>query len=226
MVNFMSQTLPSLVLEPDRPADAAVIWLHGLGANGHDFEPIVPQLGLQECAVRFVFPHAPELAVTLNNGLRMPAWYDIVSLDFDQRADLAGVRRSVAQVNALIEAEKRKGLGSERIVLAGFSQGGAIALYGGLRHADPLAGILALSTYLIDGDSLAGEASEANRATEVMLMHGDFDSVVPFPLAQTCHQILSRHGQPMQWHHYPMDHQVCATQIEEIGHWLRQRLYG
>lgn len=206
---------------PGGTAHASVVWLHGLGADGHDFESIVPHLGLDpSLAVRFVFPHAPAMAVTLNNGMVMPSWYDIAEADLRRRHDEAGVRRSAAQVRALIERENERGVASERIVLAGFSQGGAIALFEGLRHPRRLAGILALSTYLVCEDSLLDELSAANANTPVFIAHGELDPMVGIERGEAARDRLLALGHAVQWHSYPMQHQVCLEEIEEIGRWL------
>jgi phospholipase/carboxylesterase len=214
-----------LIIEPDEPATASVIWLHGLGADGHDFEPIVAELG--EAAtrnVRYVFPHAPRMAVTINGGMEMRAWYDIVDTDLANRADEAGVRASAGIVETLIEKELAKGLASTRIVLAGFSQGGAIALHAGLRYPKPLAGILALSTYLPLEDTLGSEADEANRSIPIFLAHGSQDPVIPLQLSERSRQLLASQGYRMQCHTYPMPHSVCPEEIRDISIWLEQIL--
>ena len=177
----MPDLLPAIELETAPGPVASVIWLHGLGADGNDFVPIVPELGLPPArALRFIFPHAPVRAVTINNGMRMRAWYDIAAADLNNRADISGVRQSTDQVEGLIAREKGRGVPAAHIVLAGFSQGGAIALYAGLRHAERLAGILALSTYLVQADRLPAEAAAANRDVPIFMAHGTADPVVRF----------------------------------------------
>ncbi len=216
--------LPAVELEPATTAGATVIWLHGLGADGHDFEPIVPELGLPEGhGVRFVFPHAPKIPVTLNGGFVMPAWYDIQSLDV-RGQDEAGIRRSSAAIEELIARELERGIASERIVLAGFSQGGAIALFTGLRHPRRLAGIMALSTYLVAPDALESELAEANRTTPIFQAHGTLDPMVPHRLGTASRDWLVDRGWAVEFHDYPMAHQVCLEEIEAIGAWLRQVL--
>ncbi len=217
--------LPCVEIEPRAgAADASVVWLHGLGADGHDFEPIVPELGLlPHHRIRFVFPHAPRIPVSLNQGMVMPAWYDITSLE-RRGTDVAGVRRSAAQVEALLAREKARGVPAGRIVLAGFSQGGAIALYAGLRHAESLAGVLALSTYLVVADDLASERSEANRTVPILQCHGSFDPMVPERAGRACADTLRELGYDVVYRTWPMQHQVCLEEIEEIGAWLRERL--
>ncbi|MEM1451697.1 MAG: dienelactone hydrolase family protein [Planctomycetota bacterium] len=220
-----SSLLDCVVLEPGRPANASVVWLHGLGASGHDFPPIVPELGLpKDHAVRFVFPHAPAIPVTVNGGMVMPAWYDILGMDFDRRVDEAGVRRSAESARALLEREKASGIPADRIVLAGFSQGGAIALHEGVRHPERLAGILALSTYLACDCDIEGERSEANAATPILQCHGTQDPMVTPAMGEAARERLTALGYEVEWHTYPMAHQVCAEEIDEIGRWLRARL--
>jgi phospholipase/carboxylesterase len=220
-----AEVLPSIELDTAPNPTASVIWLHGLGADGNDFVPIVPELRLpQSLRVRFVFPHAPVRAVTINNGMRMRAWYDIAAADLNSRADLIGVRESQAQLEALIERETARGMPSERIVLAGFSQGGAIALYTGLRHAERLAGIMALSTYLIAPDKLATEASAANRGVPIFMAHGTADPVVRFQWGEASKRMLEAAGYPIEWHTYRMEHSVCLEEVQAIGAWLTKVL--
>lgn len=196
---------------------AAVIWLHGLGADGHDFEPIVPELELEQ-AVRFVFPHAPMRPVTINNGMRMRAWYDIFQFGGGAE-DEAGIRASQKIVEALIGAEKGK-----KIVLAGFSQGGAIVLQAALRHAKALAGVLALSTYLPLAAKVQAEASSANRAIPIFMAHGQYDEIVPLDRAEASRDALQRLGYAVEWHAYPMPHSVCAPEIADISRFLNRVL--
>ena len=218
-----TELLPSIEIETAPNPDASVIWLHGLGADGNDFVPIVPELGLAPApAVRFVFPHAPVRPVTINNGMRMRAWYDISAADLQNRADLAGVRQSQALVEALIERERSRGVASARIVLAGFSQGGAIALYTGLRHAQRLGGVIALSTYLVAADKLASEASAANRGLPIFMGHGTADPIVRYQWGEASRRTLEAAGYPVEWHGYPMPHSVCMEEIVALGAWLRR----
>jgi len=214
------ELLQTVELEPAQPATAAVIWMHGLGADAHDFEPVPPELGLPpELAVRFIFPNAPRIAVTLNMGLVMPAWYDITSLDA-RGQDEKGIRESARRVEQLIQREVDRGIPTERIVLAGFSQGGVIALHTGLRHARQLAGILVLSAYLVFPERLADEASPANQATPVFHAHGSFDPMVPIELGHRTRDELQGRGYRLEWHEYPMEHQVCIEELRAIGSWL------
>jgi phospholipase/carboxylesterase len=220
-----SKLLPSVEVEPARPALASVIFLHGLGADGHDFVPVLPYLGLDpKLAVRFVFPHAPSIPVSLNQGLVMPAWYDIRDLDLKQRHDAAGIAATTVQVRALIGREVERGVPSRRIVLAGFSQGGAIAVHAGLRHAQPLAGIVALSTYLVLGDTLAAEVAAANRGIRVFQAHGTRDPMVTFARGVALRDALVEHGCDVEWHEYPIAHEVSLEEIAALGVWLGERL--
>jgi phospholipase/carboxylesterase len=196
---------------------AAVIWLHGLGADGHDFEPIVPELRLTK-PVRFVFPHAPVRPVTINQGMRMRAWYDILQFGPGPEDD-AGVRASQKLVDELIAAEKKRGM--TKIVLAGFSQGGAIALQSALRHPERLAGVLALSTYLPLNASLQAERSAANRDVPIFMAHGQYDDIIPLSRAEQSRQILERLDYKVAWHVYPMAHSVCPEELEDISAFLR-----
>ena len=203
----------------------SVLWLHGLGADGHDFAPIVPELLRPHWpALRFVFPHAPVRPVTINGGMRMRAWYDITGMDFATRADAGGIEESVAQVEALVAHEAARGIAPSRIVLAGFSQGGAIALAAGLRRSEPLAGLVALSTYLPGGAAAAAQRHPNAVAQPVFFAHGDSDPVIPVQYGQASAQMLERAGFEVQWHRYPMAHQVCAQEIADLGDWLDRRL--
>jgi phospholipase/carboxylesterase len=202
----------------------SILWLHGLGADGHDFEPIVPELaGEGWPPLRFVFPHAPVRPVTVNGGMPMRAWYDIAGVDIAAKQDEAGIRESVASVEALIAREAERGVPAANIVLAGFSQGGAIALSAGLRHAERLAGIVALSTYLPLHEKLAGERSEANRDVPIFQAHGSFDPVVPMALGLLSCDWLRGLGYAVDWHDYPMAHQVCGEEIANLRAWLGAR---
>jgi phospholipase/carboxylesterase len=217
--------LDSIVLEPTSPANAAVIWMHGLGADGNDFVPVVPELGLPyNHGVRFIFPNAPTMPVTINGGYVMRAWYDIVGADLDNRADEAGVRRSQKQINEIIADQRAKDIASERIVLAGFSQGGVIALQTALRHEAKFAGVLALSTYLACRDTLGIEGSLANKSTPVFYAHGSVDPVIPIALAKRSKAELENHGYQVQWHEYGMPHSVCAEEVDDIAAFLKRTL--
>jgi phospholipase/carboxylesterase len=217
--------LQTVELETGRSPTAAVIWLHGLGADGHDFEPIVPELDLPDAlAVRFVFPHAPMQAVTINGGAVMRAWYDVYALEGQRREDAAGVRASQSKVEELIAREQARGIPSARLVLAGFSQGGAIALQTGLRHGERLAGIMALSTYLPVASTLAAEASAANRAVPIFMAHGLDDPLIPIERAAMSRRQLKAAGYAIEWHEYPMAHAVCMEEIADVSAWLQRIL--
>jgi phospholipase/carboxylesterase len=204
--------------------DAAVIWLHGLGADGHDFEPVVPELRLPVALqVRFVFPHAPVRPVTLNQGMRMRAWYDIFRLGGGPE-DEAGIRASQVLVEELIVKQNQCGISTDRIVLAGFSQGGAIALQAALRHPARLAGVLALSTYLPLASALGKERSEANLETPIFMAHGTFDDVIPLARAEQSRTLLAGLGYELQWRTYPMPHSVCGGEIADIAEFLAKVL--
>ncbi len=223
MTHRMQETADAVVLAPATPPSASVIWLHGLGADGHDFVPIVPELKLPPSpGVRFVFPHAPMRPVTLNMGMRMRAWYDIKTLTAEGRADEAGLRESLARVAALIAAERALGIESRRIVVAGFSQGAATALHAALRHPEPLAGVLALSCYLPLQATLAAELADANKATPILMCHGQQDPVLPLALGLAACNWLRAAGYRVEWKEYPMQHQVCLPEINEIAAWLRK----
>lgn len=222
----MTQLLPALEVETAPNPQFTVIWLHGLGADGNDFVPVVPELGLPDnMAVRFLFPHAPMIPVTCNGGYIMRAWYDIETLDDARRhADEAGVRATCEDIRALIANENARGIATERIVLAGFSQGGAIAYTAGLTHPQTLGGIIALSTYLPLPAMVEAEISEANRATPVFAAHGTQDDVVPPQLGMLARDTLLRLQCRVTWHSYPMPHSVCLEEIADIGAWLTERL--
>jgi len=225
MNHRLQESADAVVLAPATPASASVIWLHGLGADGHDFVPIVPELKLPAAAsVRFVFPHARVRPVTLNMGMRMRAWFDIKTLTAEGRADEEGIRESVAVLGQFIAAERAAGIASERIVIAGFSQGGAIALHGALRHPEPLGGILALSCYLPLQATLAAELADANRRTPLLLCHGQFDPVLPMALGVMARDWLRAQGYAVEWKEYPMQHQVCVPEIADIAAWLSAHL--
>ncbi len=200
------------------PAELAVIWLHGLGADGHDFEPVVPELGLR-IGARFVFPHAPIQPVTINSGMRMRAWYDILGFNGAPEDD-AGIRASAAAVARLVDREVERGVPANRIVVAGFSQGGAIALQLALRSARRLAGVLALSTYLPLAGSLTREKSAASAGLPIFMAHGSSDPVIPLALAEESRRRLEQEGYAVDWHVYSMPHSVCLAEIEAIGQWL------
>lgn len=216
-----AELLPAVEIEPRGPTRHSVIWLHGLGADGHDFPPIVGEMGLDpRLSIRWVFPHAPAIPVTINGGMVMPAWYDIRTLDFHARHDEAGIRLSSARLERLIEREVERGVAHERIVLAGFSQGGAIALHTGLRHPRRLAGIVCLSTYLVLGETLAAERSPANLDVPIFQAHGTLDPMVGYERGAATRQALEEQGHAVEWHEYPMQHQVCLEEIEDLAAWF------
>jgi phospholipase/carboxylesterase len=219
----LKESAEAVVIEPVSKPAAAVIWLHGLGADGHDFVPIVDELGLPAgLPVRFVFPHAPVRPVAINNGMRMRAWYDI-SPDM-RRQDEAGIRESSRAVEGWLQRQQDAGVRPDRIVLAGFSQGGAIALHTGLRHGKQLAGLLALSTYLPLAERFPAEARPERRDTPILMCHGQYDPMLPLSLGAWSRDLLEQSGYEVAWREYPMQHQVCAEEIADIGAWLRERL--
>ncbi|WP_372626814.1 alpha/beta hydrolase [Arsukibacterium sp.] len=212
-------------VKPAGPVKAAVIWLHGLGDSGHGFAPIVPELRLPaDAGIRFLFPHAPEQPVTINGGMRMRSWYDIKTMDLAHRADETGVRQSAAAVQKLLDKLIADGLSSEQIVLAGFSQGGVIALHLLSRLPYKLAGVMALSTYMCAPEKLASEASAINKATPVFFGHGSQDPMVPMAAGQQAFHALKSAGFNVSWHDYRMEHSVCAQEVADISSFLQRRL--
>jgi phospholipase/carboxylesterase len=220
----MPELLDAIQLETGRDPERSIIWLHGLGADGRDFVPIVGELDLPAAPIRFVFPHAPVQAVTINNGMRMRAWYDIVADDLARREDERGVRASQGLVEALIARERERGIAAARIVLAGFSQGGAISLQTGLRHAERLAGIMALSTYVPIAATLEAERNPANAGVPIFMAHGTQDPIIPLANARRSHELLQRLGYPVEWHEYAMPHSVSPHELRDIGAWLQRVL--
>jgi phospholipase/carboxylesterase len=219
------QPLPYVEVNPKQKARAAVIWLHGLGDSGNGFAPIVPDLKISEAlAVRFIFPHAPIRPVTVNNGMKMRAWYDIVSMDFNNRADSEGVKESATLVQQLIETEIANGIPANKIVLAGFSQGGVIALHLGTRIEHTLAGIMSLSSYMSEPEKLANEAHQANKNTPLFVGHGQQDDVVPMFMGHSASQVLSANHYQVEWHEYQMQHNVCMQELNDISSWLHKVL--
>ena len=219
------QLLDAIEIETAPDPDAAVIWMHGLGDDGRGWSEVVPSLGLPaHLAIRFIFPHAPVMPVTINQGMRMRAWYDIRQANLNERADIAGVQRSQAHVEALLAREASRGIVAARTLLAGFSQGGAIALYAGLRHRERLAGIVALSTYLIAADRIADEASAANRGLPIFMAHGTYDPVVAFAWAERSRDALKAAGWPLEWHAYPMEHSAVIEEIVAVGAFITRAM--
>jgi phospholipase/carboxylesterase len=217
--------LETIEIETGSAPSATVVWLHGLGADGNDFVPVVKELRLpSQFRVRFVFPHAPMMPVTINNGYVMRAWYDVTSDGLDRRPDARGIVASQTAIEALLAREKARGIASDRIVLAGFSQGGAITLQAGLRHGESLAGLMVLSSYLPLPETLAAEAAPANAQTPIFMAHGTDDPVINIELARRSRALLAEQGYRMEWHEYPMPHSVCLEEIGEISRWLQQVL--
>jgi phospholipase/carboxylesterase len=217
--------LAAIELETRPNPDAAVIWMHGLGADGNDFVPIVGELDLPEGhGIRFIFPHAPNRPVTINGGAVMRAWYDIVGADMTNRGDEVGIRDSQMRIEQVIAREKARGIAASRLVLAGFSQGGVIALQTGLRYPERLAGILALSTYLAMPQLLAAEANAANRDVPIFMAHGTSDPMIRLDWAEAARRALQANGYTLEWHTYPMQHSVCIEEVRDIGAWLARLL--
>ncbi|MFE8070328.1 dienelactone hydrolase family protein [Marinobacteraceae bacterium S3BR75-40.1] len=215
--------LPYLERETGQPVDASVIWLHGLGADGHDFDPIVPELRLPDSArIRFIFPHAPKIPVTVNGGMVMPAWYDIKAMDLERHLDTDQLQSSADAVRALIDQEIERGIPAERIILAGFSQGGAVAYLTALTYPDRLAGLLTLSTYLAVNP--LDRAADANRDLPILACHGRQDPMVPEFLGRQAVETLEAAGYPVQYRTYDVEHGVCLEEVRDIGTWLQQRL--
>jgi phospholipase/carboxylesterase len=221
----VTQALQSIEIETGPHPTASVVWLHGLGADGNDFVPIVNELGLPDAMhVRFVFPHAPMMPVTLNGGYVMRAWYDVSFDGIEKRPDEAGIRASQAAIEQIITREKSRGIRADRIVLAGFSQGGAMTLHTGLRHAEALAGLMVLSSYLPLPHTLAAERQSANAKTPIFMVHGEDDPVIAIELAERSVQQLKDSGYDVEWRTYPMEHSVSMEEIGHIGAWLRRIL--
>lgn len=219
----MSDLLQSIVLDTGPNPQTSIIWLHGLGADGHDFEPVANALRLP-APVRYIFPHAPMRPVTINGGFVMRAWYDIAEMDIAAKQDEAGIRDSQAQVEALIRRENERGIPSGRIFLAGFSQGGAVALHTALRQSQPLAGVLALSTYLPLSALAAQEMLPGTRTTPAFMAHGRSDTVIPHSLGRASADALTTLGYRVDWHEYPMAHSVCDAELRDLERWLAARM--
>lgn len=216
--------LPAIELETSPNPDSTVIWLHGLGADGNDFAPIVPELKLPaDLSIRFIFPHAPAIPVTINGGFVMPAWYDILEMNIDRKVDLAGLTASAREINSFVSRELERGIDSKRIVIAGFSQGGAVAYQVALSHDKPLGGLLAMSTYFATADII--EHSEINKTIPLRIQHGEHDPVVPEQLGRKATTQLIKRGYSVSYQHYPMEHSVCPEQIQDISEWLQTILH-
>ena len=217
--------LETIEIETAPSPQSAVIWMHGLGADGHDFAPIVRELDLSGCTgIRFVFPHAETMPVTINNGYVMRAWYDILGMDLVRREDAQGLRTSQQRIDDLIAREIARGIPAERIVLAGFSQGCAMALQTGLRYPQRLAGLMCLSGYLPLADTIADERHAANQDTAIFMAHGRGDGVVLIDRAEASRDLLQQLGYHVEWHEYMMQHSVCAEEVDDISRWLQQTL--
>jgi phospholipase/carboxylesterase len=215
----MTTLLPHLEVETNPKPDASIIWLHGLGADGHDFEPIIEQLNLPHgAAIRFIFPHAPSLAVTINNGMVMPAWYDILEMSIEREVDIVQLKQSVDAVIAFINNETQRGISSDRIIIAGFSQGGAVAFEAALSFPQKLAGLLALSTYFATKDTI--EYHPKNQGLAIAIHHGENDSIVPIKLAEISSSLLLAKGYKVDLTRYPMEHSICREQISDISNWF------
>jgi phospholipase/carboxylesterase len=218
-----NDALETVTVETGAKPSATILWMHGLGADGHDFEPLVPELlddGMP--ALRFVFPHAPVRPVTINNGYQMRAWYDIIGIDRRSAEDVSGIQASADALTALIRAENARGIATARIVLAGFSQGGAMALHLATRFPEKLAGVIALSSYLPLAKEFATERSSANLATPIFMAHGSQDPVVPFSLGDESRRVLEGTGYRVEWHKYPMPHSLCEPEVADLRAFLRK----
>jgi len=218
---FMQHHLDAIIKEPNKPAQSCVIWLHGLGADGHDFVEIIPALQLpDDLAVRFIFPHAPIMPVTLNNGIHMRAWFDIVALSLDAPLDVAGIQASQLAIHTLIDQQRQQGIAADKIILAGFSQGGALALAAGLGYVKPLAGLIGLSTFLPDSAQFAAHPLHQPKHLPILLAHGTFDAIVPIQAGLHTRDLLLNEGYQVGWHTYPIQHEVCMDEIKTITAWL------
>ncbi|KQV32805.1 alpha/beta hydrolase [Massilia sp. Root335] len=218
----MSELLEHIQIETNDSPEIAIIWMHGLGADGNDFVPMVRELDLAGLpGIRFIFPHAKTMPVTVNNGYVMRSWYDITNADLTRREDEGGLRASQQDIEAFIEREKARGIPALRIILAGFSQGCAMAIQTGLRHPETLAGLLCLSGYVPLSASLVTECTEASKATPIFMAHGRYDNVVPFNRAEASRDLLVSLGYRLEWHEYAMQHTLCLEEVEHISAWLK-----
>lgn len=219
----MPDLLPRIEIEPATPATASIIWLHGLGANGHDFEPVVPELRLPRAlAIRFIFPHAPQIPVTVNHGYVMPAWYDILEFGTERKFNAAQLLASAAAVHALIDREIERGIPADRIMLLGFSQGGAVNYQAGLTYDKPLGGMVALSTYFPTAEAI--EVHPANAQLPIMVCHGTSDDVLPLAMAMNSKRYLEKLNLAPEFHTYPMPHSVCAEEVDDISAFIQKHL--
>lgn len=222
----MTRSWDAIIQEPKQKPDACVIWLHGLGANGHDFESVTQELGLPfNHGIRFIFPHAPDLPVTMNYGYVMPAWYDIIGIDLNAPEDEKGIKNSQITLTKLVEENVNQGILSNRIILMGFSQGGALAIHTALRYEKPLAGVGMLSSYLPLHSLVRKERHSANQDIPIFMAHGLQDFLVPLSLAQFSLEALKGAGYKPAWHTYPMEHTVCYPEIQDIGKWIQHLLF-
>jgi phospholipase/carboxylesterase len=216
--------LPAIELETSPNPDSTVIWLHGLGADGNDFAPIVPELNLPaDMSIRFIFPHAPTMPVTINGGFVMPAWYDILEMTIDRKVDITGLMVSADKITAFVDRELERGIISEKIVIAGFSQGGAVAYQVALSCEKPLGGLLAMSSYFATADLIG--YSEVNKGIPIRVQHGEYDPVVPEHLGRKATSQLIKNGYSVSYQNYPMEHSVCPQQIRDISEWLQTILH-
>ena len=221
----MSDLLEHIQIETNDNPEIAIIWMHGLGADGNDFVPMVRELNLDGLpGIRFIFPHARTMPVTVNNGYVMRAWYDITGADLTRREDEAGLRASQKDIEAFIDREKARGIPASRIILAGFSQGCAMAIQAGLRHPETLAGLLCLSGYVPLSANVTTERTDASKSTPIFMAHGRYDNVVPFNRAEASRDLLVSLGYQLEWHEYAMQHSVCAEEVQDIGRWFRKIL--
>lgn len=224
MTNFSAKRLGAVHKAPTLPANAAVIWLHGLGADGYDFADVIPSLGLPaDHRIRFIFPHAPLMSVTFNGGLSMPAWYDITGIDLTAKQDEVGIRQSEGAVGDLIRDLNEQGIQSENIILIGFSQGGALALHTALRWPEPLGGVAVLSAYLPLEDKLSAEKVRKNQDISIFIAHGLVDTLVPYWLAQRAYADLCKHGFVPDLYTYPIAHTVCPQELQALGQWIQRQ---
>ncbi|MEM1243322.1 MAG: alpha/beta hydrolase-fold protein [Pseudomonadota bacterium] len=220
----MSNDNQPIIVEPEKAAQYSIIWLHGLGADGNDFVPIVNELNPLKHPIRFVFPHAPIRPVTLNQGMMMRAWFDIIAIDPNAPEDIQGLQASQKLIHELIATEKNKGIEYQNIFLAGFSQGGALALYTGLRYPEQLAGVIALSCFLPSYQQLLTERSLVNNEIPIFMAHGNADNILPMILGQATKTFLQQAGYPVEWHEYPMQHQVCIEEIQAVSTFIHRNL--
>jgi phospholipase/carboxylesterase len=217
--------LGAIIEEPQQKADGCVIWLHGLGADGYDFAGVVPSLHLaSRHGIRFIFPHAPSRPITINGGYVMPAWYDVTAIDFNAVEDEVGIKQSERELRALIQQQISQGIPAARIIIMGFSQGGALALHTALRYEEPLAGVAVLSAYLPLHTLLAAEKHQQNIAISIFMAHGQADPVVPYQMGETSAQRLQEDGYSVQWHRYPIEHTVSMQELDDLGRWISERL--